>query len=250
MNASDQAQLGRFLGNRSEHSLSVDDLQGLLLQISFAIMMVFMIAFFMFRVKTSHDQHEQVLELNRQKLVLAAETVEASYRTRYGLGVLMPPRADGTRAFDPADVIAGGRLTSAPAARAAFADGARAASLDYADTATLRTVWRNQILKAAGLAPEAITPDDEHWLDARLSAGVEGLRADVRGLQRSCAARLQRGWLKSPSSVQDPVLAKLLAGLKGVDDAKRLVLASELSYALKDRSLTRLSEFAGAPMLP
>ena len=249
MNPSDQARLSRFLGGKSE-AFGVDDLQGLLLQISFAIMMVFMIAFFLFRAQSTRDRQEQVLELNRQKLVLAADTVEQAYRARYGLAVLMPAKPDGSRAFDPADVLPDGSLTAASAARAAFTGGAKAAAEDYASPEALRQAWRDRILQTSGLPPSAITPADSFWLDGRLAAGIEGLRTDLRGLQRSCAARLQRHWLKVPAAVNDSSLARLIADLNGADEAKRLSLASELSYTLKARSLSRLSELAGAPMLP
>ena len=52
-------------------AFSVDELQGLMLQISFAIMMVFMIAYFMFRTQSTREQDERVLELQKQKLVAA-----------------------------------------------------------------------------------------------------------------------------------------------------------------------------------
>lgn len=246
MTEQEKTALARFLGGKSvAQSFGVDDLQGLLLQISFAIMMVFMIAFFMFRAKSAHEQQEQVLELNRQKLVLAADNVEAAYRARYGLTVLMPGRA-----FDPADVISDGRLTTAPAARAAFADGALSASVDYQDPAALRLAWRGKILAAAGVATNALAAADLDWLDARVITGSDALHADVRGLQRSCAACIQRAWLKTPSQIDDPSLARLVADLKGADEARRLALAAEIADSLRARSLARLAELSGSPMLP
>ena len=65
MTASDKAVLLRLAGGRSRAGASVDDLQGLLLQITLAIMAVFIIAFFIFRVKSEAQRKEEVLKLNR-----------------------------------------------------------------------------------------------------------------------------------------------------------------------------------------
>ena len=70
-----------------EMGVGVDDLQGLLLQVSLAIMMIFMMAFFMFRMKSEKEQQEQVMALTRQKLSLACDRVEGEYRARYRLAV-------------------------------------------------------------------------------------------------------------------------------------------------------------------
>ena len=95
------ARLKRFLvcgaDRAGREAMDVDELQGLLLQISFAIMIVFMMAYFLFRADTRKRQEEQVLETERQKLVIAAEAVEGEMRARYGLDVL-----EGSPATDSA----------------------------------------------------------------------------------------------------------------------------------------------------
>ena len=52
MTESDRAALKRLLGSEGSRGAATDDLQGLLLQVVFALLMVFMIAYFIF-VETS-----------------------------------------------------------------------------------------------------------------------------------------------------------------------------------------------------
>ena len=128
MNDGSQDELRRFLGGARPAgggAFGTDDLQGLLLQIAFAIMMVFMLAYFLFRAEASRERQEQVLEIERQRLVLAADAVRASHRARYGLAALAP---DGAGAFDPALVLRDGRLVDVPALRDAFRSGLSAAA--------------------------------------------------------------------------------------------------------------------------
>ena len=150
MNASEEQALARILGKGDDApTVGVDELQGLLLQITLAIMAVFIIAFFIFRVKSEAQRREEVLKLNRQKLVLAVDQVEADYRARYALSVLLPKA--GLAQFDASGIIRGTGLVDAPAVRNAFADGAKAARKDYADAAALDAEWRRRTLALAGL---------------------------------------------------------------------------------------------------
>lgn len=250
MATADEQALARLLGKgqSSSPSVGVDELQGLLLQITLAIMAVFIIAFFIFRVKSEAQRKEEVLKLNRQKLVLAVDKVEADYRARYGLSALLP--AEGLAGFDPSGIIRGTGLVDAPAVRTAFASGAKAAHADYADVSALNGTWRLQTLTTAGLTEETLSDDDRVWLADRLEKGVATLRADVQGLQRACAAQLQCAWLAKPSDCGDAELIALIAKLKGANEETRLLLATEISTALKTRSLARLSELAGSALLP
>ncbi len=245
MTASDKAVLARLMGGRSRAESSVDDLQGLLLQITLAIMIIFIIAFFIFREKATRDaqsaeqsRQEEVMKLNLQKLALAADRIEAERRTRYGLGM------------KPADVVQNGKLTAAPTVREAFVSGAKAARADYADTAKLADEWRAGVLAAAELGADALGAEELDWLAKRVGKDVASARADVVKLQRGCATAFQVAWLANPKTIGDVELAGLVGRLKGADDQTRLMLATEISAALKERSLKRLEELTGAEVLP
>ena len=254
MNAEAERGLRRFLGagggKGGASRFGTDDLQGLLLQVSFAVMMVFMLAYFLFRADASREREEQLLELERQKLVVAADAVRAARRARYGLSVLLPDGAgegeDGPAPFDPALVLRDGRLVEVPGLRAAFADGLSAAAADFADPLRLRRAWIADVLSEAGLDPAALAPENARWLDVRADADLAAAAAAAREVGRGTAAALQRRWMERPEEIGDPAVAAILERFQAADEAGRLLLVTDLSDALRARSLTVVSELAGS----
>ena len=151
MTESDRAALKRLLGGDASRRATTDDLQGLLLQVVFALLMVFMIAYFIFVEMSRKERAEEILEVNRQKLVLALEKVAEDHRVKYGLNALMTQGTDGRRSFDADEHVKGGRIELAPAAKSAFASGSAAACADYRDSAAL-AVESNSAFPAESVA--------------------------------------------------------------------------------------------------
>lgn len=232
MTESDRAALKRLLGGDASRRATTDDLQGLLLQVVFALLMVFMIAYFIFVEMSRKERAEEILEVNRQKLVLALEKVAEDHRVKYGLNALMTQGTDGRRSFDADEHVKGGRIELAPAAKAAFASGSAAACADYRDSAALSVAWKSAVLNEAKLEEAALTDDEKTWLDDEIARSVEEVRLDARGVQRALAARLQRQWIENPSALGD------------------IADPSALADALKARSLKLVAEATGAEVLP
>ena len=232
MTESDRAALKRLLGGDASRRATTDDLQGLLLQVVFALLMVFMIAYFIFVEMSRKERAEEILEVNRQKLVLALEKVAEDHRVKYGLNALMTQGTDGRRSFDADEHVKGGRIELAPAAKAAFASGSAAACADYRDSAALSVAWKSAVLNEAKLEEAALTADEKTWLDDEVARSVEEVRLDARGVQRALAARLQRQWIENPSALGD------------------IADPSALADALKARSLKLVAEATGAEVLP
>jgi len=232
MTESDRAALKRLLGSDGSRRATTDDLQGLLLQVVFALLMVFMIAYFIFVEMSRKERAEEILEVNRQKLVLALEKVAEDHRVKYGLNALMTQGTDGRRSFDADEHVKGGRIELAPAAKTAFASGSAAACADYRDSAALSVAWKSAVLNEAKLEEAALTNDEKAWLDDEIARSVEEVRLDARGVQRALAARLQRQWIENPSALGD------------------IADPSALADALKARSLKLVAEATGAEVLP
>ena len=232
MTESDRAALKRLLGSDGSRRATTDDLQGLLLQVVFALLMVFMIAYFIFVEMSRKERAEEILEVNRQKLVLALEKVAEDHRVKYGLNALMTQGTDGRRSFDADEHVKGGCIELAPAAKTAFASGAAAACADYRDSAALSVAWKSAVLNEAKLEEAALTDDEKAWLDDEIARSVEEVRLDARGVQRALAARLQRQWIENPSALGD------------------IADPSALADALKARSLKLVAEATGAEVLP
>ena len=232
MTEADRRALMRLAGGDSSRRATTDDLQGLLLQVVFALLMVFMIAYFIFVETAKKERAEEIMEVNRQKLVLALEKVAEEHRVKYGLNALMTQGTDGRRSFDPDEHVKGGKIELAPAAKAAFSSGSAAAYSDYSDSASLAANWKTNVLSEAGLSESVLTDDQLAWLDGEVARGVEEVRLDARGVQRALAARLQRQWIEDPSSlgeISDP---------------------GALADALRSKSLRLVAEATGAEVLP
>ena len=232
MTESDRAALKRLLGSDASRGATTDDLQGLLLQVVFALLMVFMIAYFIFVETSRKERAEEIIEVNRQKLILAIDKVAEDHRVKYGLNALMTQGTDGRRSFDADEHVKGGRIELAPAAKAAFASGSAAAFADYRDTASLAAAWKSAVLEEAKLEETALTDDEKTWLGDEVARSVEEIRLDARGVQRALAARLQRQWIENPSALGD------------------IADPSALADALKARSLKLVAEATGAEVLP
>ena len=194
--------------------------------------MVFMIAYFIFVEMSRKERAEEILEVNRQKLVLALEKVAEDHRVKYGLNALMTQGTDGRRSFDADEHVKGGRIELAPAAKTAFASGSAAAFADYSDAAALSAAWKSAVLNEAKLEETALTDDEKAWLDDQVGRCVEEVRLDARGVQRALAARLQRQWIENPSALGD------------------IADPSALADALKAKSLKLVAEATGAEVLP
>ena len=232
MTDSDRKAIERLTGAEAPREATTDDLQGLLLQVVFALLMIFMIAYFIFVAAEKKAQQEQVLDLNRQKLVLALEKVAEDHRIRYGLNALMTQGTDGKRVFDADEYVKSGRLELSPAARTAFSSGSSAAVRDYAAPVELQAEWKREALAAAELQAHELTAEELAWLEGEVAERVEAVRLDTRGVQRSLATRLQLALIEHPESLgesPDP---------------------GALADAIKSKSLQMIRDAIGAEVLP
>lgn len=230
MTESSKRALQKLAGRAESGRATTDDLQGLLLQIVFALLMIFIIAYFIFVAETKKQQEEQVLDLNRQKLVLALEKQVENRRVRYGLNALMTQGTDGKRVFDADAHVAGGRLALAPAARTAFSSGSAAAGADYADRAKLNETWFEEVVAISEV--EELNDDEKDWLEKEIAERVESVRLDTRGVQRALAARLQAALIAEPGE------------LGSIRDA------NALAEAIKLKSLEMIKAEIGTEVLP
>ena len=211
MTSGDKQALMRLVAGRKSEGVTTDDLQGLLMQVVFALLMIFMIAYFIFVASAKKEQQEQVLDLNRQKLVLALEKTCEDRRVKYGLNALMTQGTDGKRTFDADVYVKGDRLEFPPAARTAFASGSAAAFADYADRPALVEAWYTNVLETAGLPAETLTRDELDWLGREIADRVESVRLDARGVQRALASRLQEALIAHPETFGEVREAAALA---------------------------------------
>lgn len=248
MNPSSKEKLLKFSGKRHEVSFGVDDLNSLMLQIAFAIMMIFMMAYFIFRTESRKKQEEQVLELERQKLVIAVDAVTAEYRARYGLDVLMPSgRTD--EPFDASGIVNEGHLTEEPVVKAAFIKSARNGASDFSDVLKLRRDWLDKVASHAQVNESELDAANATWLSQQVDSGIASMETDVRSVEYAGVAELQRYWMRTPSAIEDPKVADILTKFNAADENGRMLLVTELSSALRSHAFSVLSKQTGAELL-
>ena len=250
MKKKDKLILKNFADVRSASSFSIDELQGLLLQISFAIMMIFMIAYFMFRTETRMEQEEQLLEVQRQKLELAVDAVNIEYGARYGLNIFYPEAVEDSSvdkaAVAPAKkLIVNGALTSDPIYQAAFLSSAANAGQDYADVLALREAWLARVMEIADISTVQLSKENTAWLDEAANLNIDNYKQRVRAVQVSCASLLQRYWMQKPQTISDPKVSAILEKYSQANETERMLLLTELSDALSAYSFSVLKGFAG-----
>lgn len=229
---------------------AINDVQALLLQVSFAIMMIFMIAYFIFRTQADRKAEEQILELERQRITAALDAAMHDAESRYGLAVLTTPGDDGSVLYNPDACIEEGRLTDSPQLRQAFCGGAANASNDFSDLLLLRRTWIDDILSRAGLDQETLRPELGEWLGSSIDARLSQLKERVRNVQFLSAAKLQEYWAAHPAKLDNPTVQKLLDDFSKADEQTRLLLAPEVSAAIRAHCLSYLAREAGTSMLP
>ncbi len=193
---------------------SVDDLQNLLLQIVFALLMVFVIAYFIFVRNQEKQRTEEIMALNRQKLTLAIEQEAEDRRVRYGLNALMVQGTDGKRVFDPDTYIEGSNLALPPAARTAISTGSQAAYQDYGNTSVLAVDWEMRVLEAVSLKRDELSEAERQWLAQAIAEKVDIVRLDVRGVQRALAARLLKAQIATMTVKEEDDAGLLVAQLR------------------------------------
>ncbi|MGN0833763.1 MAG: hypothetical protein ACI4RD_08990 [Kiritimatiellia bacterium] len=237
MTEADRRALHRLTGGDASVRATTDDLQGLLLQVVFALLMVFMVAYFVFVADQRRERVEEVMAVNRQKLTLALDRVAEDRRIRYGLNALLTQGTDGRRAFEPDAHVRDGKIVLTPAAQAAFSSGARAAGRDYAEPSSLAAAWRREVLAAAQLSEADLKDEERSWLEQALAERIEAVRLDVRGVQRSLAARLQRQWVDDPSRLKGVTDPRAIAAFLRTESLKLVEAAIRNGTAEEARVL-------------
>lgn len=236
----DKAKKHILYGKRKEkETLGVQNLEGLLLQISFAIMMVFMMAYFLFRNEAQREKVNQLLELERQKLVLARDAVELERSIRYGLDVLAPSNHTIIASIQ---ILDNDMLTSNPVVSQAFLKAMQNGKSDLRSASLPRDTFIRDVLTKAELTPEAISMQSHTWLHNEADLAITWYENAIENLEAKAMSELQRHWLENPAEIDDPQTLAILKKLENATDEGRLLLVTELSNRLKTLAMERLSK--------
>lgn len=250
-------KLLKLLGAKPAGEAAEDELTSVLLQVSLAIMLIFMIAFFVFMNKVGAeigqiDQLEGQLQTARKdKILHAVSQVADRYRIRYGLPFFLRFDPDtGVRRFDLSAVIRDGRMTAVPDALRFFRTGGKNAFADYAAPDALEENWKRQAREQIQWPPEKWSPSERRFLSEQVGREMAALKAEVIEVQTLAAASLQAYLARNPQQVRDPAVRSLLEKLQEpVSQSERNVWLAELSSQLKQYVYEELRRRSGVPML-
>lgn len=252
-----RARLLRLLHGETAASAEEHELNAVFLQVALAIMLIFMIAFFLFVEKTGgeisrlDELKSQVEAARRDRLVNALERMAARYRARYGLVLFL--RVDpgtGARSFDLSGVIREGALSGEENPRRSFRLGGQNACLDYSAPGKLTEAWESETLRDAGVTPDQLSGPDRLWLKEQLNLQIGQIRGEVVEVQTLAAAALQEYYAAHPEAVADPELRTLLARINAEQDpATRRLLLAELAGRLNTFVRKELNRISEVPML-
>lgn len=251
-------KLLKALGAKPASEAAEDELTSVLLQISLAIMLIFMIAFFVFmnKVGTEISQIDkmevQLSTARKDKIVHAVTVVAERYRVRYGLPFFL--RFDpetGSKNYDLSSVVQpDGTMTADAHALRSFQTGGKNAFADYADSSALETAWKREVLTQSGFSLEGLNPSERRFLSEQVDRQIGILKSEVMEVQTLAAASLQEHLARNPRLVHDAAIRSLLEKLKNpAPGSERDLWLAELSSQLKKYVYEELRKISGVPML-
>lgn len=235
----------------------IDELNSVLLQITLALMLVFMIAFFLFMRNTGSEIH-QVTELKtqlenarREKLLHALEQTAEIRRIRYGLKAFQQiDPVSGAKRYNLSGIVEEGRFTGEENPRQSFRIGGAAAYADYSHPEKLETEWKKESLRLARMNENDLSAPIRLWLDGEIRRYCDTLRSEVEEIQALAAAALQSHFARHPELVRDPEVRTLLERIAAEPPGTaRDLLLSELAARLKIHVYAELRRIGDVPML-
>lgn len=246
-------RLLKALNARSEDEADADELSSVLLQISLAVMLIFMIAFFLFigKVGGEIDRLEEleirISEAEREKILHAIDQVAERYRIQYGLKeFLRIDPVSGDKIYEFAGVIDEGALAGGGYAVRAFRAGSMAARRDYASPLFLENQWVNLVNELAGDAAR----NDPAFVTLTVRDRIAQLKREVIEIQTLAAADVQEYLAQRPELVRDPEIRALLVRINTEPDSPdRNARLTELNTRLRRYVYDLLGAQSGVPML-
>ena len=249
-------ELGRISGTYSGNDAAVDEMNAILLQLTIALMMIFLIAFALFRIKTTEElapvekiREEQQLNFQRQELIMALERTEEYFQIRYGLKTFTKVGEDEQIVRDISQLISDGKLVGDQIMRDAYINGSRASFDDYSRMDDLLSMWRTRTLLEAGIDETTMQAGNGGWLNEQIRLKIEQVRNDVLALQHQGAELIQRHLAENPGEVGDLGIKSLLEQYIASPPVTRKILLNELDSALRGYAFNRLKQLTGAPLL-
>lgn len=244
-------QISRIAGTYSGNDAAVDEMNAILLQLTMALMMIFLIAFSLFRLRTTEElepvakiKEEQQLNFQRQELISALERTADYYNIRYGLKSFAKLNEQEQVVYDAGELIVNGKLTDNSALKSAFVNGAKASFEDYSNISSLPEKWLFRVMMEASIDESSLQPGNAAWLEEQISMKIKEVRNEVAGLQYQSAAYIQTYLAAHPEEVTDQGVKSLLEQYIVSPPETQKILLNELDNSLKNYAFQYLKNQA------
>jgi len=256
LSAKIKKKLAGLAGTYTRADAAGDEMNAILLQLTMALMMIFLIAFSLFRLKTTAElapvakfKEEQMLNFQRQELIVSLERVDEYYRIRYGLKSFASVDLNDRVVCDASGVVENGALTANQILRSVFINGSKTAYNDYSDPEKLQPAWTARVMLEAGIDASTIQDGNRVWLAGQVEKRIGELRSDVLSIQYQAAALIQSYLARNPGKVTDDGVRSLLEQYVASPPETQQVLLNELDRALKNYAFNSLKQQINAPLL-
>lgn len=249
-------ELLRITGSYDENSRAVDEMNAILLQLTMALMMIFLIAFALFRIKTTEElepiaqiKAEQQLTFQRQELIMALDRAEEYYTIRYGLKSFASVDDDDMVVYDAKPLIVDGALSSNEILKDAFVNGAKNSFADYSTVEELPAAWRKRVIQEASIDEESLQEGNEVWLKEQINQRINNMKLLVADIQYQAAGQIQQYLASNPTKVSDAGINSLLEQYINASADTKGVLINELDVALKSYAFNYLKQQVNSSLI-
>lgn len=245
------AKIAELLGVRGhiQEEVTPDELLALLLQISIALLMVFMMAYLLFRtdidmeiqeVRETRDllrKNKNLLtsypvEIKKLTLLNALDEIERNERDELGLNLFRRENVDGGVHFVTEGLLDGDKVADNALVRHHFLMGCERAKRRLADLNALRALWRESVLREAMSEDDgaiaSMTPELDNWLNETISERITMIREDTLELQRALLSHLQSFYIEHPEALRDEAITDMVEKYRSASENERNQLIIQL----------------------
>ncbi len=221
-----------------------------------ALMMIFLVAFSLFKLKTNEElepvaqiKAEQMLNFQRQELIMALERAEEFYQIRYGLKAFASVDENDLIIYDGTVLIVNGTITPNSVLKDSFVNGAKNAYNDYSTPETLPENWRQRVIMEASIEEVSLQDGNNAWLNEQINNRIDKMENQVSDLQLQAATKIQEYLSLNPTKVEDFGIKSLLEQYVTAAPDVQKMLINELDLALQNYAFNYLEKQTNAPLI-
>ena len=278
-------QLNGLLGaNVRSNEMTIDEVISVLTQITLALLIVFVMANVLFigrakaevkfarqkvidmgikiknldpsTVEQYEGKRDALIELQRQRLLLALERIEAADRDVYGPGVFTTIDGEGKKAYIMDNVLSSGDVVNEM-----FKQACITAKNDLPSLEAKKENWRKRTLLLAGMRlrgavtedvvvdnPEIVSSSNAVWLMREIDAKLDSLYADCCDMQKKAIAYLQKHYQNNTEVLNGTEVYSLVRKFLDAAPEDRNSLIEQIRDKLYEHSKS-VFEKSGVPLL-